>query len=77
MTLDARGKGMTPVARHVLVRNELKDQDFGSVRLHRGCDAGNTGACLFGSTLALHSIEFCAVRVVAHFAIGSRKCEAW
>src|ERR1700722_827253 len=32
------------------------------VRLPRSCDAGNTSTCLFGSTLALHSIEFWVVR---------------
>jgi hypothetical protein len=29
------------------------------------CDTGNTSACRFGSTLALHSGEFWATRVVA------------
>ena len=41
-----------------------------SVRLHRGCDPGNTSAWLFGSTLALHSIEVCAARIVACLAMG-------
>jgi len=31
---------------------------------NRGCNAGNTRACRFGSTLALHSIEFWAIRIV-------------
>jgi hypothetical protein len=39
----------------------------------RGCDAGNTSARLFGSTLALHSIELWAVRIVARLAIGIRR----
>ena len=43
------------------------------VGLHRRCDAVNTGASSFGSTLALHSIECRAVRIVARFAIKSKE----
>ena len=65
MTLDARGKGMTPAAGMCSSPREVNGRDFARVRLHGGCNAGNASACLFGSTLALHSIEFRAVRSVA------------
>jgi hypothetical protein len=73
MTLDASGKGMTRAVDMCQSPREVSDRDFVSVRLHRGCNAGNASACLFGSTLALHSIEFRAVRIVAAFAIGIRR----
>src|SRR5580704_8268979 len=51
---------------------EVTDRDCVSVGLHRGCDARNTSAGLFGSTLALHSIEFSAVRIVARALLWLR-----
>src|SRR5580765_1394623 len=66
MTLDASGTGMTLTRRgRCQSPHEVNDWDFVSVGSHRGCDTGNTGACLFGSTLALHSIELWAARSVA------------
>jgi hypothetical protein len=64
---------MTLPARHLLVASRVNDRDFVNVRLHRGCGAGNTSTSLFGSTLALHSLEFCAVSIVARFAMGIRR----
>ena len=67
MTLDASGKGMTRAVGMGQPPRDVGDRNFVSVRLHRGCNAGNASACLFGSPLALHSIEFRAVRIVAAF----------
>jgi hypothetical protein len=58
------------------VPREGNGRDFVSVRLHRECDAGNAAAALFGNTLALHSIEFWTVRIVARLAIEIRKFES-
>jgi hypothetical protein len=44
---------------------EVNVRDFVGVGLDRGCDKGNTSVCRFGSTLALHSIEFRAVGIEA------------
>ena len=64
MTLDASGKGMTRAAGTCSSPREVSDRDFVSVRLFRGCNAGNASACLFGSRLALDSIECWAARIV-------------
>ena len=58
MTLDASGKGMTRAAGTCSSPPEVRDRDFVSVRLHRVAMQEITSACLFGSTLALDSIEF-------------------
>jgi hypothetical protein len=63
MTLDARGTGMT-LAGHALLARDVSDRYFVSVDFHRGCNSGNISTCLFGSTLALHSIGFSG-RIVA------------
>ena len=64
MTLDARGTEMTPapawVVRHGKLINEIREC-WSSLQL----GAVNTRACLFGSRLALHSIEFRAGRIAA------------
>src|SRR5882724_4100521 len=57
MTLDAKGTGMTlrlGICSACQSPREPNDRDFVRVGLHRGCDAVNTNACVFGSTLALH-----------------------
>jgi len=64
MTLDASGKGMTRAAGTCSSPREVSDRDFVSVRLHRVAMQDFASACLFGSTLALDSREFCAARVV-------------
>ena len=65
MTLDAKGTKMTLTGPACCLPREVNDRDFVSVGLRRGYNAGNTSAWLFGSTLALHSVEFWAVQIVA------------
>jgi hypothetical protein len=49
----------------VVHHSKLRERGFVSVGLHRGCDTKNASARRFGSTLALYSIEFWAVSIVA------------
>ena len=56
MTLDARGTGMTLIGSARALAAAINVGDFVSVGLYRDCDAANTSDCLFGSTLALHSM---------------------
>jgi hypothetical protein len=43
----------------------VNDRDLVSVHLNLSRNAANTSGSLFGSTLALHAIEFRAARIVA------------
>jgi hypothetical protein len=73
MTLDARGTGVTLTPDMWQLPREVNDPDFASVGLYRGSDAVNTSACLFGSTLALHSTKMPASKNFdARFAVRTK-----
>ena len=58
MTLDARGTEMTLTGLEYVVRHGRVVTGIAECWLHRGCEARNTSVgWLFGSTLAIHSIE--------------------